>query len=91
MEKYKAIVEAERELMFGKSESNIVDNDAILEGVEFYEVIPSEILEPTMNLRWKKQTRFVNSVNVEKFNELQQLWVCRNTGKQEWRAIQIEE
>jgi hypothetical protein len=29
-----------------------------------------DYLQPTMNLRWKKQTRFVNSVNVEKFNEL---------------------
>jgi hypothetical protein len=65
-----------------KSDSNIVDNESIL---EFSELVPSEIFEPTMNLRWK---RIYSSGNIK---ELQQLWICRNTGKQEWRAIKIEE
>jgi hypothetical protein len=49
------------------------------------------VLQPTMNLRWKRTTRETSVVVVEHIDKLEQLWICRNTGKQEWREIPIED
>jgi len=48
--------------------------------------------QPTSQLRWvERETYDPDIITPIKVKVLQQLWVCRNTGKQEWRDVPTEE
>lgn len=56
---------------------------------------PPRLFEPTMGLRWKSKNMELRyptcgeSVTIQFPQDLQQAWLCRETGEIEWRAVEV--
>jgi len=50
----------------------------------------TEIMEPTLNLRFRDVRTQINIDTYKYFRTLQQMWINKNTGKTEWINVPLD-